>query len=97
MPRLGEVAKGAGPLLDDAEQARRLAMRTIVSCRGEKCGAKMFFVEGPNGKPMPLNAELTTVMLPPEEPDRPWRLVRGHVPHHITCPDSDKFRNRGQK
>lgn len=90
MPRLGETAKGAAPLLEDQDRASQDAQRRILPCRG--CGARMFFVTGPNGRLMPLNAELSTIAVRPEDDAQPWALVRGYIPHHITCPDRDKFR-----
>lgn len=89
MPRLGDVAKGAAPLLDAAEGAKEVApLPRVVPCRG--CEAPMFFVEGPRGKLMPVNAESTTIVV--QGSDGRWRIVKGHVPHHITCPNSEQFR-----
>lgn len=89
MPRLGDVAKGVGPLLEAAEEARPAAAEPrVVPCRG--CAAPMFFVEGPNGRAMPVDAGPTTVAV--QGSDGRWRIVKGHVPHHITCPKSDQFR-----
>lgn len=92
MPRLGETAKGAAPLLEALEGASRPhAVGRIVPCRG--CQAAMFFITGPSGdKAMPVDVTETTIAV--EMPDGSTRLVKGHVPHHITCPKADQFRNR---
>jgi hypothetical protein len=88
MPRLGETAKGAAPLLEAAQEARRR-----VPCRG--CGAPMIFIPKPKGDGlMPVDAQETTIAVVGE--DGTTRLVKGHVPHHITCPQADQFRNRGK-
>ncbi len=65
--------------------------RTTRACRG--CGALMFWASSPNGKPMPLDAKETTIaVFDDENPREPVKLVRGHVPHHITCPKAANFK-----
>lgn len=89
MSTIGESAKGARPLLEAVEAASR----KIINCRG--CRARIFFVVKPSGGGlMPVDAAETTIALPGDTPEAPARLVRGHVPHHITCPNRDDFRKK---
>lgn len=71
--------------------------RATIPCRGPRCGAPIFYVSSPNGRPMPVDAkEVTIAVLDPETPRAPVKLVKGHVPHHITCPDAAAFRKEGR-
>lgn len=93
MPTIGESARGARPLLDGVEQAVGAAKtaRRSVPCRG--CGARIMFVTKPTGGGlMPVDAAETTIAVEGDTPEAPWRLVKGHVPHHITCPNRADFR-----
>lgn len=91
MPRLGDVAKGAAPLLEAAEAVAQPRPRS-VPCRG--CETRIFFVQSPHGRLMPVDERQTTILVPGVTPEEPWRLVKGHVPHHITCPNRDRFRKK---
>lgn len=71
-------------------------MSSTTQCRG--CGASIRWVVTPAGKPMPVDARETTIVVVEELNARGDRVVgapvRGHVPHHITCPKADQFRKR---
>ncbi|TAL43983.1 MAG: hypothetical protein EPN91_05300 [Salinibacterium sp.] len=72
----------------------------MATCKG--CGAPILWAKSPNGKAMPLDEAETTiaeVALESGFNDKlhvTW-IVRGHVPHHITCPKADQFRHSSRK
>lgn len=91
MATIGESARGAAPLLAAAEASRKQ-----IPCRG--CQTKIMFVTKPTGGGlMPVDAAETTIAVPGDTPEAPWRLVKGHVPHHITCPNRDDFRKASRR
>ena len=61
----------------------------IRPCRS--CGARMIWATSMNDKPWPLDAGLTTIaeLVESATASTTWRVVRGHVPHHITCPEAE--------
>lgn len=65
----------------------------MPTCRG--CGAEIIFARTDRGAMMPLNKEETKVAVIRHNGEtRVDRLVVGHVPHHITCPQADDFRRK---
>lgn len=60
----------------------------IRSCRS--CHAGIVWGRSPARRPWPLDAAVTTIAVPAnvELPPSGWKVIRGHVPHHITCPDA---------
>lgn len=64
----------------------------IARCRS--CGAEILWALSENESPYPLDARVTTIAF---EFPRPagalkWVPLRGHVPHHITCPQGREWR-----
>jgi len=56
----------------------------VTGCKG--CGAAIKFLRSENGKATPVNAEETTIMT------SDGRIIKGHIPHHITCQKAEEFR-----
>lgn len=65
--------------------------RKIVTCRG--CNARIWFGITEHDNAIPLDEHKTTIALVGDD-GKHVRLVQGHVPHHITCPNRDQFRGR---
>lgn len=80
-----------------------------VTCRSDKCKARIRFIKRKNGKMMPVDAERVSFGVDsPANIDRiatkdgdilvnPPQGTEGFVPHHITCKDVDRFRERRGK
>lgn len=74
----------------------------ITACRS--CGAPIVWALTEQGKRMPLDALVTTVMAMFNESgpitvaniatadEISWRQVKGHVSHFATCPQADRWR-----
>ncbi len=56
----------------------------MVTCKG--CGKTIEWIRTPAGKQMPVDPELVTVVL------ADGRIVRGRVPHWVTCPKAQDFK-----
>jgi len=54
----------------------------------KSCGHPMIFIKTEWGKNAPCNAEETSIFTPS------GKLVKGHIPHHITCPQAKDWRNK---
>ncbi len=63
--------------------------RRVVTCRG--CGARIFFGITQSDKAIPLDERVTTVAELGDD-GKHVRIIKAHVPHHITCPKRDEFR-----
>lgn len=65
----------------------------MPQCRG--CGASIFFAVTPKGNNMPLDVQVTTIVVeeaPLADGRRTvGRPIRGHQPHHISCPKRELF------
>lgn len=62
----------------------------VQNCKG--CGAEIVFSRSTMGKPWPLDAKVTIVAARLES-TKLWSTVKGHVPHHYTCPQREAFRS----
>lgn len=75
-------------------------------CRSEKCRAKIRFIKRENGKLMPVDAKKVSFGV--DSPPNIDRIVtesgqilinppvgtEGYIPHHTTCLDVERFRER---
>lgn len=55
-------------------------------CR--RCGANIEWIKTKNDKNMPVDPRLITIIT------KKGRIFKGYVPHWITCPHANKFRNQ---
>lgn len=53
------------------------------------CGAEILFQRTEKGKMMPVEIFVTTVLITEAGVGR---IVRGHVPHFVNCPQAAKFK-----
>ena len=53
-------------------------------CRG--CGKGIIWLISAKGRPTPVDPGLVTIMT--QDGD----VHQGRIPHHITCPEADKFK-----
>lgn len=60
------------------------------TCKG--CGAEMLWALTKEGRRVPLDAKQTTICTVGS--DGVVEYHRGHVPHHITCPNAAQFKRR---
>jgi hypothetical protein len=60
------------------------------------CPTLIFFVVSGGGRRMPLDAQETTIVVL-DDADEFVKVERGHVPHHITCPEANLFRSKKGK
>ncbi len=66
----------------------------VQNCKG--CGAEIVFGKTTMGKPWPLDAKVTSIAARIGNAGKAtgfWNVVKGHVPHHITCPKREEFRS----
>jgi hypothetical protein len=56
----------------------------VDSCKG--CGREILWGRTQAGKWVPVDPEFVSVY------DGAGHLVRGHIPHHATCPNVEDFR-----
>ena len=64
-----------------------------MKCRGKECGADIKFISV-NGRKMPVDSEQTMIVVPDKNFPEVGSMVKGHMPHWVTCPDADEFRRR---
>ena len=62
----------------------------VVGCKG--CGKPIKFIKSATSEKMiPVNAETTTIAT------TEGKVIKGHIPHHITCPKADQFHPETEK
>lgn len=58
----------------------------MAKCKG--CNVDIIWIKTKNDKIMPCNAEKTTIVTTQGE------TIIGHVPHWVTCPRSQNFKEK---
>lgn len=58
----------------------------MATCKA--CGKVIKFIKTENGKAMPVDETLITIVT--DE----GKVVRGRIPHWATCPQANRFRKR---
>ena len=59
----------------------------MPKCRG--CQAEIVWVKTVSGSNMPADPDLVSIITVAGE------LVRGHIPHFVTCPEAARFKRGG--
>ena len=59
-------------------------MANKTTCRG--CGAEIIFMKSQNGKPVPCNPKLETIVTVQ------GNVIKGYITHFATCPNASQFR-----
>lgn len=61
----------------------------MPTCKG--CGREIEWVTTSAGAQMPVDPDPVTVVL------KDGRVVRGQMPHWVTCPAADRFKKRARE
>ena len=68
---------------------------SLSKCKG--CGADIIWIKTPKGKNAPVDAKSVSGYELEAEGSTVNGIIRKiHISHHATCPDVERFRNRGK-
>ena len=63
-------------------------MNVYLGAKCKKCGADIRFIRTKNGKNMPVDDKLVTIIT------EQGKIFKGYVPHFVTCPYANEFRKK---
>ena len=78
----------------------------VTRCNGPNCGALIYFVRSPHGRPTPVDCDVEGGKRPSETKDKDQGDIFGGVApvydgrgvsHFLNCPDANLFSGRGRQ